>query len=329
MDPDIEKRFIAYCIGKKMLAISTAKTYLQAIKILNRQYSDLSLVTHENIIDYLSDLRIKRNLNPNSRRNIKVALETFFKWYSAWAGFQNPAIGLSPIKEYKSFPKLVHPDEIERMCFYEHKKNTEHSMRNAAIIAVFFMFGPRVGEFERLKLGNITRKSDHFTVLIPAIKGTYERIVQFGKFIPGTIIDYFNRYYLWITTQKMQKKTNPLFFKLNYRKLHQEDMTKPVLRSSVNHILEQAAFCADIDRLITPHQLRHAYATYSIIEGINPLVLQQNMGHARFETTQKYIHIAGLISDETLKHSPASKVKSSPELSGYTKLMKDLNKYID
>jgi site-specific recombinase XerD len=324
MDPDIEKKFIAWMVGKRGKQPSTARTYLNAMRLFQKKYPDPDQVKQENIVQYLADLKLISNKNANTRRNRKVAIETFFGWYSQFAGIQNPAIDLGIIKSYHRIPKLVHPDEIERMCYYEHKKGTELSMRNSAVIAFFFMTGIRIGEFEKIKLGSIDRKTDHFTVLVPAQKGTFDRLVQFGKFIPGSLVDYFSRYYLLIKTQKMQKKSNPLFFKLNFRKLHEENLTAPMLRNSVNYMLKQAAYNAGIDRLITVHQLRHAYATYSYIDGLDIKILQNNLGHARLETTQQYIHIAGLITDDTLKHSPAAKVKSSPELGGYTELLKNV-----
>ena len=258
---------------------------------------------------------------------MKVGIEKFLEFYSPIAGIPDPTRGLEPIKKYRSFPKLVHPDEVERMCFYENRKGTDFAKRNSAIIAFFAMTGIRVGEFERLKLGNIERKKDHFTVLIPAQKGTYDRVVQFGKFIPGSLVDYFNRYYLWVNTEKMQNKSNPLFFKIDYKHLVKEDLSAPVLRGSVDYIIRKAAYNAGIDKRITVHQLRHFYGTYSIVEGMNLFVLQQNMGHARIETTQQYVHIAGLITDDTLQHSPITGIKSSPELPGYTELMRDINKH--
>jgi len=326
MDPNIKKQFIAWCVGKKGLRPSTAHGYADQIKQLSKVYSDLSNITNQDIIQYLADLRIKYQKNENTRRLRKRGIELFYEFYSPIAGIQNPAIGLATIKAYKSFPKLIHPDEAERMCYYEYKKNTEHARRNSAILAFLMMTGLRVGEFEKVKLGDIERKSDHFTITVPSQKGTFARVVQFGKFIPGTLVDYFVRYYIWAINEKAQRKTGPLFWKIDFRKLHTEDMICPVKRGSIDYIIRRAAFNAGIDRRITVHQLRHFYATYSIVEGMNLFVLQQNMGHATIETTQRYVHIAGLITDDSLKHSPINKIKSSPDLAGFTELLKNIEK---
>jgi len=325
MDENIEKQFIRWLVGKKSVQLSTAKTYSNQVVMFEKKYN-INSATNADVVKYFADLRIIEQKNANTRRLRKTGLGQFFEFYAPIAGIPNPMKGLEPIKKHRAFPKLVNPDEVERMCFYEHRKGTEISMRNAAIIAFFAMNGMRVGEFERLKLGNIERKKDHFTVLIPAQKGTYDRVVQFGKFIPGSLIDYFTRYYLWVNTQKMQNKSNPLFFKMDFRHLHKENLSSPVLRGTVDYIIRRAAYNAGIDRRITVHQLRHFYGTYFIVEGGNIFVLRENMGHARIETTQQYVHIAGLITNDTLQHSPTAKMKSSPELGGYTELMIDLNK---
>jgi len=325
MDENIEKQFIRWLVGKKSVQLSTAKTYSNQVVMFEKKYN-IDSATNADVVKYFADLRIIEQKNANTRRLRKTGLEQFFEFYAPIARIPNPMKGLEPIKKHRAFPKLVNPDEVERMCFYENKKGTEFAKRNSAIIALFAMTGMRVGEFERLKLGNVEPQKDHFTVLIPAQKGTYDRPVQFGKFIPGTIVDYFTRYWLWIKTQKHQKKTNPLFFKIDFRHLHQEDLSAPVLRGSVDYLLRRAAYNAGIDRRITVHQLRHFYATHSIINGMNLFVLQRNLGHARIETTQEYVHIAGLISDDSLKHNATANIKSSPELPGYTELMRDLNK---
>jgi site-specific recombinase XerD len=320
LDETIRKQFIAWLVGRKSVRPSTAYTYANQVKLFARKVN-LNQASNADVVQFLADMRLLDQKNANTRRLMKTGLERFFEFYGPIAGIPDPTRGLEPIKKYRAFPKLVHPDEVERMCFMEHRKGTEISMRNAAIIAFLAMTGVRIGEFERIKLGNVDRKKDHFTLLIPSQKSTYDRQIQFGKFIPGSLVDYFMRYYIWLHAEKKQNKSNPLFFKMKFRHLCQEDVTAPILRGPVDYLLKRAAYNTGIDRRITVHQFRHFYGTYSIVEGMNPLVLQQNMGHAKFETTQQYIHIAGLLTNDTLKHSATANIRSAPELKGYTELM--------
>jgi site-specific recombinase XerD len=326
LDETIRKQFIAWCIGKKMLAPSTAFTYCRQVKELAKEYPNLSQVTHQNIVDYLTKMRIVQEKNENTRRLRKLAIELFYSFYAPLAGMQNPAVGLSKIKAYQSFPKVAHPDEIERMCYYVSRRADDFGRRNAAVIAFLAMTGIRIGEFERVRMGDIERKPDHFVLTVGAQKGTFARQIQFGQLIPGTLVDYFSRYWIWANVEKKQMKTNPLFWKIQYKNKHEENTEKAVMRGTVKYILDKAVYLSGINRKISAHEIRHFYATHSIVEGMNLFTLQRNMGHARITTTQGYVHIAGMLEHDTLKHSPTAKIKSSPDLSGYTELLRGKGK---
>lgn len=316
-------------VGKRGNKPSTARTYLNNIRLFQRKYRNLDQVCHDDIVNHLADMKIKQNKNANTRRLRKTSLETFFEWYSEYAGIINPAIGLDPIKKYVAFPKLIHPEEVERMCYFASMDDGDRGIRNPAIIAFLADVGCRIEELEKIKTGDIRIVHDHFECTIPALKGTISRIVPFSRLIEGTLSEYFSRYYLWLITEKKQIPTKPLFFKLDYKKLIQEDMTAPLLRGGINYIIKKTAYKAGIDRKISAHQFRHFYATYSIINKMDIFTLRDYLGHANISTTQGYIHIADTLSGEALKHSPTRTIKSIRNLSGYVNIVREINKQIN
>ena len=183
-------------------------------------------------------------------------------------------------------------------------------------------------ELEKVKAGDVRIVDDHFQVTIPALKGTISRIVPFARLVEGTLAEYFSRYYLWLITEKKQLPGRPLFFKLDYKKLIKEDMTVPLMRGAINYMLRKAAHEAGIDRYVSAHQFRHFYATYSIVNKQDLFVLRDYMGHASIATTQSYVHIAHTLSGEGLKHSATTQIKSSRSVSGYVKIIGEINRQV-
>ena len=276
-------------------------------------------------------MKLKWHKNANTRITARAALLIFYKWYTPIAGIANPAIGLEKIRKYIADPKLIHPDELERMLHQLNLMGGDWGRRSCAVIAFLADTGARIEELEKLKLGDIKliKGSDsepgRFEVTVPALKGTYARTIPFSNLLDGGIGEYFARYYIWAVIEKKQRYNAPLFYQLGNKFFKTEDnMNKPLLRGGINYIIKKASYWAGIDRKISPNQFRHFFATYSIINGLNIFTLKELMGHVNIATTQRYIHIAERVSGDILKHSATKNVKVPKNIIGYSQILKDL-----
>jgi site-specific recombinase XerD len=326
MDESIRKQFIIYLVGKKNLRPSTAQTYANKMRVFERRH-DLDSAKHQDVIDYLAYMKLEGYKSQNERRLMQTALIQFYGWYAPIAGIPNPAVDLEPIKKQYTDPRILTPDEFIRVLYWTAKKEGERGIRDAAVLAFFAETGIRPDEFERMKLGDVRLRDDDFEVTIPSSKGTHSRTIQFCNLQDGAISEYFSRYYIWVITEKKQEKHRPLFFQLEWRNRYPENLMQPLKRNGVRYILERAAYNAGIDRKLTIYMIRHYFATYAIIEGGMDLIdLQYVLGHVDPKTTLNYIHIAARITGKISKQSPNRKLKAQPFMSGYSKLLKDINR---
>lgn len=337
MDSQVKQLFISYCVGKKALRPSSTNTYIAKIELFEKAVKkSLDDISQQDIIDYLAEMKLKYNKNSNTRRQARTAIQNFYEWYSGYAGIQNPATGLTKIKEIIPFPKLVHPDEIERMIYaIENKYTNDWGRRACAIISLLVDTGVRVEELENMKAGAIqvihSSKVPHLELIVPPTKGCYERVIPFGSFMRKSISEYFGRYYIWLIVEKQQHPSQPLFFQIKNKHFkRQEDMTVPLLRGGIQHILNRASHEAGIDRLITPHQFRHTFATYYIYnkmrkgKAYNLITLSKLMGHKDIKTTMSYVHIADRLTGEILKDGASSTINAQDHMEGYMDILREL-----
>lgn len=331
MDQQIENNFLTHCIGKKAMAPSTAKTYIQQVKMFEKRVKiPLDQVTRENVVQYLTDLKLKLNKNANTRRLAKIGLETFYTWFAPISKMELPTKDLQKIKKYVSNPRLIHPDELERMLYELTRLSTDWGRQACAILAFLSETGIRLEEFENLKAGDVRVVKDdqntptHLEVTVNSNKTSCARVIPFANLLEGSLSEYFVKYFFWLIIERGQKPSGPLFFRLeNKHAKIPEDMSYFLKRWSVRYAIKKASFLAGIDRKISPHQFRHFYATYSTINGMNLFSLKELMGHASIATTQRYVHIAEITRGNILKHSATAGLRASKESTGYAALMRE------
>jgi site-specific recombinase XerD len=335
MDSAIEQKYLQNATGKNDLALSTAKLYLgQVRQFLKKMDLAPDQVSQESCVEWLSRLKLEYRKNPNTRRNVKLALKNFFKWYAPLVGMQNPALNLGTIKEYRTDAKIIHPEEIENMLNEVNKLNNDWSKRGCALIAFLAMTGCRVGEVERLKFGDITlsynRKTDqsYFQAFVTAQKGTFNRTIPFGELVIGNIVEYFARYYIWCRVELDQKPGNPLFFQLYNNNGAKEELNLkiPLKRDGIRYTLAKAQELSGIKRKLNAHAFRHFYGTYSVINSQDLISLAYLMGHSNLETTRRYVSIASRLTGQALKHGPDSDIKTNRMMHGFNDLLKSVAK---
>lgn len=286
MDKTINN-FIEYLEYEKGYSEKTIINYEKDLELFNK-YLKNNKITNINNIDYnvirkyLSYLHNNRYESSSISRKIST-LRTFFKYCLKENKIKNnPTILISNPKKEKKLPKYLNFDEMEKLIDSINIKEKK-GIRNRLIIELLYSTGIRVSELVNIKIKDISTKENQIKILG---KGNKERIVIFGNKAKEMIKIYLNEYkelfkgniydsYLLINDKGKQLTTNRI-----------ELIVKDVLRHST------------IKKNITPHTLRHTFATHMLDSGADLKSVQELLGHENLKTTAIYTHV----SNERLKN---------------------------
>lgn len=273
---------------------------------------------------FLKDLRERRGASPHTLINYRLDLEHFIEWgrelditdwqaidrqvirrYVAWMhaeGYapasvtralaalrslfrfllregdlsKNPLMLITPPKAARRLPNVLTVEEVERLLAVPNSSSLLH-VRDRCLLEVLYGTGLRVSELLALRLDDIDWTER--TVRIWG-KGSKERIVLLGDLA----IDALEHYLREARPQlQRESKTDALFL---------SNLGKPLSVRGFHVILQGHLKSADISRHVTPHTLRHSFATHLLEGGADLRSVQDLLGHATVSTTQVYTHIS-------------------------------------
>jgi tyrosine recombinase XerC len=222
---------------------------------------------------YLASLK-ELNLSKVSIARKIASIRSFFKFLFREGIIKaNPASSLSTPKRDKHLPKFL--DEKEIVLLLESPgKEDESGLRDAAILETLYSTGIRVSELVGLNIGSVDQIGGVIKVLG---KGKKERIVPIGDRALQAVRDYLKKRRL-----AGGKDDRALFFNKNGGRLTDR---------SVRRIINKYILKTSIQQKISPHTLRHSFATHLLDHGADLRSVQELLGHANLSTTQIYTHI--------------------------------------
>jgi len=226
------------------------------------------------------------NKNTRSQARSISALKGFFN-YLLFEG----KINSSPLNDIESpkienkLPEVLTEDEIKRLISSV-KIDSEFGQRNKAIIEVLYGTGIRVSELTELKISNIFFNENIIKV---TGKGNRERYVPLGKIASIEIKKYLNAR----EKLKIDSKFSDILFLNRYG--------RQLTRSMIFKVINDASKNAGIDKKISPHTLRHSYATHLLKNGADLRTIQLILGHESITTTEIYTHLDTFHLEEVLK----------------------------
>lgn len=188
----------------------------------------------------------------------------------------NPLSGVSAPRQPKRQPRVLSYDEVLAMLRMP-DVNTPQGQRDLAILEVFYGSGIRLGELERIDVSDVDLVRREVRVLG---KGNKERIALFGRAAEATL-----QLYLRDGRPKLAGKQRESALFLNR-------FGERLQRVSIIRMLDRYAKAAGIDHKVTPHAMRHSFATHLIDEGVDIRLIQEMLGHASPATTQRYTHVS-------------------------------------
>lgn len=270
--------FLQYLKVECGLARNTLMAYgrdLSTFASMFPERREPTTVTGEDIVEFLATLA-ERHLQPVTRARMLVTLRVFFRFCvgEGLAG-QDPCTIADAPKLWKHLPHDLSPDEVEGLMNAE-KGRTPQSLRNRAILEVFYATGARVSEVADIKLNDISLTEQ--TVRLHG-KGNKERMVPIGKPAREAVGAYLSDVRPLLCRHRDERH---LFLSRTGRRLDRENIFR---------IVKRAALMAGITKNVYPHLLRHSFATHMLEGGANLRVVQALLGHEDLATTEVYTHV--------------------------------------
>lgn len=262
--------YLEYLELEKGLSQNTIDAYRRDLSDFAQNVEDIHSINRMNINAYVRTLR-ERKLAPTSVIRKVASLRGFFKWATSSGILEkNPAATLEQPKTPQRLPKVVSVKEIDEML-HNNLTPLEHVM-----MELLYSCGLRVSELVNLKLNDIDLSSKYVRCFG---KGSKERIIPIGEQAKTVVKEYFP------TRDLLIKKYN-----LTTKNLLINDNGHFVTRQDVyNFIHAQGKL---IHKNISPHTLRHSFATHLLENGADLRVVQELLGHSDVSTTQLYTHIS-------------------------------------
>jgi integrase/recombinase XerD len=214
-------------------------------------------------------------LSPRSTARAVACIRGFYRFLAVEQQQEgSPADDLRAPRAWAALPRFLDLEEVDRLLA-QPDVSTPRGLRDKALISVLYATGLRVSELITLKLSNLHLDDGYLTCVG---KGDKERIVPVGQ----DATDWVRRYLQEARPQFVKKSSTWLF--VNAR-------GGPLSRVGFWKLLKEYGLKAGITRDISPHVLRHSFATHLLDRGADLRAIQMMLGHADLSTTQIYTHV--------------------------------------
>ena len=267
---DVISQYLEYLELEKGLAQNTIDAYRRDLYDFSNLDISLEKIERQDINNYIRTLK-ERNLAPNSIIRKVASIRGFFKWVTSVNILnKNPASTLEQPKVPKRLPKVISIKEIDEIL------RDDLDELHELIVELLYSCGLRVSELVNLKLNDIEINSKYIRCFG---KGSKERIIPIGS----KAIIALKKYIPY--RELLVKKYN-----INTKKLLLNNNGRLVNRQDVYNFIHKCG--RKIHKNISPHTLRHSFATHLLENGADLRIVQELLGHSDVSTTQLYTHIS-------------------------------------
>ena len=285
-------------MSEKFSSENTRRAYKkdieEYIKFINQKFKISILnVSTNHISNWLIFLRNDKKVSRNSHSRKVSSIKVFYK-FLATDGYlkNNPSEDIKTSRKKLVLPKVLSVEQILEILKAIYPLSSPHEYRLLALVELMYSSGLRVQELVSLKLNSVN--FDNYTMLIKG-KGEKERIVPVGNIAIKAVKEYLNyrsnfinidKPSIWLFPSKSSKIGH-----LSTRRFSQ--------------LLKDLGFKAGLSHLnISPHILRHSFATHMLSGGVDLRILQELLGHSDISTVQIYAHVVGDAKKKALRSHP-------------------------
>ena len=273
------KDYLEYLKYQKNYSDYTVLSYQNDIdeflEYLNREVLNFKDIEYSDLRFYLMYLKEEKNDNNSSIDRKLSALRGFYKYLANEGIVKSNVFSLvSGPKKEKKLPRYFEYNELEEL-FNVPDSETALGQRDLLLLELLYATGVRVGELTNIKIKDIDLSSKSILILG---KGNKERIVTYGDYCEEILKRYLNDGYILLNT----KDSEYLFLNKNGGELTER---------GVRYILDQIIKQTSINKNISPHMIRHSFATHLLNEGCELTTVQKLLGHESIKATQIYTHV--------------------------------------
>jgi len=275
---ELIEAFLEHLVFEKGRSENTVKNYREDLEEFfsflkaKGDIKNIEEVSHLEVRVFLGEL-LKRGLKKSSIARKLSTLRTFFKWLKREGLIKvNPARLLSSPKYQRQLPRFLTEEETFKLVESPEKEDPL-SLRDRAILELLYSSGLRIGELVNLKTGDIDLSRGIVRVMG---KGRKERIVPLGNMAQEALLKYLR------VRDLFGPKTDHLFL---------NRFGDPLSSRGFQKKIKQYALKANLLKPVTPHLLRHTFATHLLDRGADLRSIQELLGHRRLSTTQRYTHV--------------------------------------
>ena len=264
--------YLEYLELEKGLSINSVEAYRQDLMgfIDSICTDEIKNISRRDVSLFIRHLKEQRYAQSSIIRKI-ASLRGFFKWaYASGYTMTNPALALEQPRLAKRLPKVLNISEVNALL------STDLSVTEKVMMELLYSCGFRVSELVNLKLSDIELGAKYIRCFG---KGSKERIVPIGEVAKSVIVEYLPHREMIL--EKYSKNTKRLLVLDTGREITRQDVYTFVHKQGKK-----------IDKQISPHTLRHTYATHLLENGADLRIVQELLGHSDVATTQLYTHIS-------------------------------------
>ncbi len=285
MKEDIES-FLNYLTVEKGFSGNTIEAYrndlTQLLNFAKDEMTKQNLVpswdnfSRQHMLSYMLNLKERKYAVTTVARKIAAAKSFFNFMVSEGKLKEDPAENISSPKVGKPLPDALSISQVRKLIEQPAKMNTPDARRDRAMLELLYASGMRVSELVSLNLGDVD-VNDCFVRCFG--KGSKERMIPIYPQAAKVVDEYV-------------KEVRPLWAHRNTEKaLFLNQRGERLTRQGLWQILKNYAREAGLDKQVTPHTLRHSFATHMLSGGADLRAVQELLGHANISTTQIYTHL--------------------------------------
>jgi integrase/recombinase XerD len=291
MNSDLIDQFIDFYWLTTGASKNTLSAYRSDLKIFSKWLNNNSLidVDKKQIQDYFS-YRKDSNISASTQSRMLTCLHSFYQFLSDKKNLKiDPTEQLDYPKLEKKLPIFLNVQEVERLLEAPNSKSL-FGQRDRAMLELLYSCGLRVSELINLSYHNINLKDEFIRI---HGKGNKERLLPMGEIA----IDYLTKYELNSRPALLKNGQSDSYFLSN--------RGRAMSRQNFFYIIKDYASKAGIDKPLSPHSLRHAFATHLVQKGADLRSVQLMLGHSDISSTQLYTHIQNAqLKTQHQKHHP-------------------------
>lgn len=273
--------YLHYLQVERGLSANTIQSYRQDLQeadaFFKTQTKSIAEIDQFVILNFLEQLQQQHKAR-NTVIRVVSTLRRFFQYLVQFGVIKDdPMLKVDSPKKAQTLPDVLTVTQVNQLLSMPNI-NQKLGIRDRAILETLYATGLRVSELVNLKLGDLHLPMN----LLQTIgKGDKERIIP----ISDVAVDWLNRYLTTTRVALLDGKPNTEFIFLN---VHGRQLTRQAIWLMIKKYVNQAG----IKRHVTPHTLRHSFATHLLENGADLRIVQELLGHSDISTTQIYTHVS-------------------------------------